>query len=94
LRILDVLCFRGAYCDTDHYLVIAKVRERLAASKQAAQKFDGVRLNLREVNELEVRKQYQIVIKNGFAGLENYFDGEAVNKAWENIKESFRTSAK
>ena len=32
--------FRGADCDTDHYLVIAKVRERLAVSKQAAQRFD------------------------------------------------------
>jgi hypothetical protein len=32
--ILDVRSFRGADCDTDHYLVISKVRERLAVSKQ------------------------------------------------------------
>ena len=34
--VLDVGSFMGADCDTDHYLVIAKVRERLAVGKQAA----------------------------------------------------------
>jgi hypothetical protein len=43
--ILDVQSFRGADSDADHYLVVAKVRERLAASKQAAQKLDVERLN-------------------------------------------------
>jgi len=32
--------FRGGECDTDHYLVVAKVRERLAISKQAAQEYE------------------------------------------------------
>jgi hypothetical protein len=42
-------------CDTDHYLVVAKVRERLAASKQAAQKFDVETFNLKKLSELDVR---------------------------------------
>jgi len=58
LSILDVRSFRVVDCDTDHYLVVAKFRERLAVSKQAAQKFDGERFNLRNLNELEVRKKY------------------------------------
>jgi hypothetical protein len=35
--------------------MVANVRERLAVSKLAAQKFDGERFNLRKLNELEVR---------------------------------------
>jgi hypothetical protein len=37
--------------------VVAKVRERLAVRKQAAQMFDGVRFKLKTLNDLEVRKQ-------------------------------------
>jgi len=33
--------FQEADCDTGHYLVVAKVRERLAVSKQETQEFDG-----------------------------------------------------
>ena len=65
MSILDVRSFRGADCDTDHYLVVAKVRERLALSTQGAQKFDRERFNLRKPKELEVRK-YQIEITNKF----------------------------
>jgi hypothetical protein len=36
-NIPDVRSFRGADCDTDHCLVVASVRERLAVSKRAAQ---------------------------------------------------------
>jgi len=89
-----VQSFRGADCDTDHYPVIAKIRERLGVSKQAAQRFDRQRLNLRKLNEPEFRGQYQIEITNRFATLENLNDDEDVNRTWENIKENIQTSAK
>ena len=68
--------------------MVANVRERLAESKQAAKKFDVERFNLRKLNELEVKKQYQIEISNRFAALENLNVDDDVNRAWENIKES------
>jgi hypothetical protein len=92
-RILDVRGFRGADCDTFHYLVVAEVRERLAVSKQAAQKFEGERFNLRKLNELEARKQYQIEITNRFAALENLDNDGDINRTWENINEIIQTSS-
>ena len=50
------------------------------------------RYNLRKLNELEVRKQYQIKISNQFAALENSNDSEDINRAWENIKENIKSS--
>jgi len=42
--------------------VVARVREAFEVNKQAAEKFDVERFNLGKLNELEVRKQYQIKI--------------------------------
>jgi hypothetical protein len=56
----------GAECDTDHYLVIAKFRERLSARKQA-QKTNVERFNLKKLNDMEVRKQFQIELSKRFA---------------------------
>jgi hypothetical protein len=74
--------------------VVGKFMEKLAVSKQAAQKFDCVRFDLRKLNELEVSKQYQIVITNSFAAVGISSDGKDINSAWENIKENIKTSAK
>ena len=46
------------------------------------------------LNELEFRKHYQIEITNRFAALENLSDGKDIKRAWENIKENIKTSAK
>jgi len=84
----------GTDCDTEHYLVVAKVRERLAVSRHGGQKFDGERFNLKQLNELEIRKQSQVKISNGYVALENLSDSEDINRAWEDINENIKTSAK
>jgi hypothetical protein len=55
---------------------------------------DGERLNVRKLNEVEVRKQYQILITNSFVALENLSDDEDINRSWENIKKNIKNSAK
>jgi hypothetical protein len=73
--------------DTDHYLVVAKVRERLAVSKRAAQKIDTERFNVKKLNEWDVKEQYQVTIRNTFAALENLEDSGDINGEWEIIRE-------
>ena len=49
---------------------------------------------MRKLNELEGKEKYQIEITKRFAALENLDVDEDVNRAWENIKENIKTSAK
>jgi hypothetical protein len=56
---LNVSSFSGVDYDTDHYLVVAKVTERLAATNQATQKF-----SIRKLNEAEGKEQYQVKISH------------------------------
>ena len=54
----------------------------------------GLRVNLKKLNELEVRKQNNIDIMNRFAALGKLSDGDDINRAWENIKENIKIAGK
>jgi phosphoglycolate phosphatase-like HAD superfamily hydrolase len=66
-----------------------ELRERLSVSRRVAQKFD-----LRKLDDAEVKEQYQVKITNRFAALENFDDNVDMNRAWENVRENIRDSAK
>jgi hypothetical protein len=66
-NVLDVRSFRAADCDSDHYLVVAKVRERLAVNKQRSHKFDVERFNLKKLNDVESKEQFRVEVSNRFA---------------------------
>jgi hypothetical protein len=83
-----------ADCDTDHYLVAAKLRERLSVSKRVAETFDMQRFDLRKLNDAEVKEQYQVKITNRFAALENTDENVDMDRGWENIRENINISAK
>jgi uncharacterized Zn finger protein len=66
--------------------------ERLTVSKQAAQKADEEAFNLRKLNELEFKKQYQIKISNKSAGSENLYDSEDIKSVWETLRKALEKS--
>jgi hypothetical protein len=68
--------------------MVAKLRVRLAVSKQATQMFGVERFNLRTTDDLEYK------ISNRSAALEKLSDSEGINGVWENMKENIKTSAK
>jgi hypothetical protein len=74
--------------------VVAKVRERLAVSKQTTQRVHTERFNLKILSEVEGKERYRGEISNRFAALENLDTEGDVNKAWETIRENIKISAK
>jgi hypothetical protein len=58
--VLHVRAFRCRDGDTDHYLMMAQVRERQTVSKQAAHKFVVESFNLKELNDVEVKEQCRV----------------------------------
>jgi hypothetical protein len=85
---------RAAESDTDHYLVVAKFRERLAMSKQTTHAVQMARFNLKKLSEVEGKERYRVKISNRFAALEILGTEGDVNKAWETIRNNIKISAK
>jgi hypothetical protein len=46
----------------NHYLVVAKIRERIAVNKQGSHKFHMERLNLKKLNEVEGKEKYRVEV--------------------------------
>jgi GH43 family beta-xylosidase len=84
--ILDVQLFRAADCESDHYLVVAKIWERLAVSTQTTQRVHLERFNLRKINKVEGKEQQHVEISNRFTALENLDTEVDINRAWETIR--------
>jgi hypothetical protein len=55
---------RRADCDTDHFLVVAKLSKRISVSKRARQKFDLQRFDMRKLDDVEVKRKYQMELSN------------------------------
>jgi hypothetical protein len=84
--ILDVQPFRAADCDSEHYLVVAKMWDRQAMNQQGSHKFHMERYNLKKLNKVEGKQKYRVGVSNRFAALE-VSDAEIdTNTVWETIE--------
>jgi hypothetical protein len=92
--IFECTLFDHCDCDSDHYLVVAKVRARLAVNKQRSHRFHMERFNLKKLNEVEGKEQYRDEVSNRFADLEDLDAEVEINSAWETISENIKISAK
>jgi hypothetical protein len=74
--LVDVQSFRGAGCDTNHYLVVAKVKERLAISKEATPLSNllsyGTALRAVDASEFFLWLQLLICVQKWNTKLNNY----------------------
>jgi hypothetical protein len=48
--------------DSDHYLVVAKIRDRLIVNKQRSHRFDTERLNLMKLNKVKGKEHYHVEV--------------------------------
>jgi copper oxidase (laccase) domain-containing protein len=70
---------------------VAKLRERISVSKQARQNFDLERFDLKKLDDVGVKEQYQVEISTIFTALESADKGFDINNAWESIRENLKT---
>jgi hypothetical protein len=64
---LDVQSFRAADCLGDHYLMVAKVRERLAVNKQRSHSLHKKRFSLKKLNDVEDKELFRVGVSKRFA---------------------------
>jgi hypothetical protein len=81
-------------CDTDHYLVVAKIMERIAANKQGSHKFHMERFNMKKLNEVEAKEKCRVEVSNRFAALEDLDAEVEINTIWETIRENIKYQRK
>ncbi|KAJ4445875.1 hypothetical protein ANN_12560 [Periplaneta americana] len=94
--IVDIRTFRGADCNSDHYLVIGELRERLSVAKRVEQQVNITKFNILKLKDEEAKQNYQVEISNRFATLESSDEVEKeldINSVWENIRDSIKIAA-
>jgi len=97
---MDVKFYRGAKGDTDHQLVITKVRE-VMHREQRKQRIKQLKFEVKRLDNTSVKADYQLEISNRFVIIadsssnKDEINSETdVSKMWEAIRDKVKSAAK
>ncbi|XP_038221620.1 craniofacial development protein 2-like, partial [Zerene cesonia] len=85
----DIRTFRGADCDSDHYLLGIKVRARINVSKEKTVTCED-KINVENIRHDKVNKNLQIELNNRFDGLPL---SDNIEEAWNTLKETVKKAS-
>ena len=89
----DVRAFRGADCDSDHYLVVATIKGRIT-TKPRIKIVKTKRFDTEKLLDNDLRTRYQVAVSNRFEALTEQGDTEPdMEDQWKNIKRVLHDAA-
>ncbi|KAJ8717892.1 hypothetical protein PYW07_005822 [Mythimna separata] len=86
--LLDVRNRRGADIDSDHHLVVAEVRLKVAVARATGGPGRlGRRFDVNKLSDLDTRRAFRLELRNRFSGLEEVAD--SLDEEWNRIKMAY-----
>ena len=82
----DVRARRGADIGSDHHLVVAKLKIKLAHRKTKINK--RTRFDLEKLKNTQTKNELQLTLINRFSALQLDENEETIDKTWDNFKET------
>lgn len=83
----DVRTFRGADCDSDHYLLFTKIKAKIKVGKVKAEHTLEDCINIDNLKNKDTRNKFQLELKNKFESLTVF---ENTEEEWSTIKETVK----
>jgi hypothetical protein len=90
--LLDLRSYRGADVASDHYLVVAQLKLKLAANRSSNQQVIRKKFNMEKLNHKEIRKQFEEELKDSLEQV--YMEESDPTEQWTKIKEAMLTKGK